>query len=59
MGKYYDMIEQMHMPEGRRESLKMELLEQAGKKSNAKPAWKRFAVAAAFALCLLATAATT
>lgn len=59
MGKYYDMVEQMHMPEEQRERLKMELMDQAGRKTTAKPIWKRLAVAAAFALCLLATAATT
>lgn len=59
MSKYYNMIEQMNMPEGQREKLRMELMEQAGKKTNVRPVWKRYAVAAAFALCLLTTVATT
>ncbi len=59
MSKYYDMIEQMNMPEGQRETLKMELLKQAGKKTSVRPVWKRYAIAAALALCLLVTAATT
>lgn len=59
MSKYYDMIEQMNMPEGQRETLKMELLKQAGKKTSVRSVWKRYAIAAALALCLLVTAATT
>ena len=46
MSKYYDMIEQMSMPEGQREKLKPEW-------------WEPHAVAAALALCFLVTAATT
>lgn len=59
MSKYYDMIEQMSMPEGQREKLKTELMERAEKRTNVRPVWKRYAVAAALALCFLVTAATT
>lgn len=59
MSKYYDMIEQMSMPEGQREKLKTELMEWAEKRTNVRPVWKRYAVAAALALCFLVTAATT
>lgn len=58
MSKYYDMVDKMNMPEGQREKLRMELMEQAAKKTNVRPVWQRYAVAAALALCLMTTAVT-
>lgn len=58
MSKYYKMIEQMHMPKEKYEQLREELGRQAGKKTNITPIWRRYAVAAALALCLAGTTVT-
>lgn len=59
MNKYYKMIDHMHMPEEQYEQLKASLAEQAGEKRVVRPVWRRYATAAALALCLLGTAVTT
>lgn len=58
MSKYYKMIEQMHMPQEQYEQLKEELGRQTAKKRTTTPIWQRYAVAAAFALCLVGTTVT-
>lgn len=58
MNKYYEMIDHMKMPETQHEQLRMQLMEQTGKKRTSH-IWRRYAAAAALVLCLLATAATT
>ncbi len=58
MNKYYKMIDQMHMPKEQYEQLKEELSRQTGKQRSVIPIWRRYAVAAALALCLIGTTAT-
>lgn len=58
MSKYYKMIEQIHMPKEQYEQLKEELGRQTAKNRNITPIWRRYAAAAALALCLAGTTAT-
>ncbi len=58
MNRFNDMIEHMHMPQEQYQQMKESLARQAGTKKNAMPGWRRYAVAAAFALCLFGTAVT-
>ncbi|MCI9492278.1 MAG: hypothetical protein HFH42_04005 [Lachnospiraceae bacterium] len=58
MNKYYKMIGHIHMPEEKYEQLKTELVERAAAEKAARPIWRRYAMAAAFALCLFGTVAT-
>ncbi len=57
MNKFNEMIDHMHMPEEQYEQMKADLARRAGMRNNT-PVWRRYAVAAAFAVCLLGTAAT-
>lgn len=59
MNKYYDMIDHVHMPKEQHERLRAELMEQTERKTNIiRPVWRRYAAAAALALCLMGTAVT-
>lgn len=66
MSKYNEMMGNMHMPEEQREQLREELMRRAEVKEDKsletrryrRPVWRRYAVAAALALCLFGTAAT-
>ena len=58
MNKFNEMIEQMHMPEEQYEQLKADLVRQTEVSRNTRPVWRRYAIAATLAICLLGTAVT-
>lgn len=59
MNKYYEMIDHVHMPKEQHDQLRAELMEQTERKTNIiRPVWRRYAAAAALALCLMGTAVT-